>query len=518
MLRRTRTAVVWLLLLSTLLIGVPLLPQSASAQKRLPVELHERVVKIVSQYMAGGLSLPDDLLERCGFHPAVGAAAWSHFPPAQKIEAAYHSAEAAAPGGGGEVWLALLAQELARRYESAANDPLLHRLVSAGKVKDCPAFSATLPPRRGKLSGTHRVIIDRLASYCGGGATGYIADTAARYLQVPIPVARQMFTHHGVDIETGLRRLSEGLPEGRRFTAMLGLYEHLASNYPALRDDPELKELMRRAEAEQRRGASAAAANKGSANPSPAPLIKRDPPPATSKTEAVKNTPAGTPSTTFITVTQPAELQVRPRIVGTLELEPSAVQKWATPEPVITPATTSFNYTPPGYGIFSSGSNDSNAYGIGLSATGLGGYNFGVSNFNFGRAQSYGLYNGGFQSSPTFGSQNLFVTRGLGVSSDPVVGRAEFLRSIQQPQQATPVLLQPYVLRPAAPLLWNDPLLRPGLERFLIDRITQERGPLAAPAAPQRQPAGQRSVIVRPQSSPPRAGDLQECPTDPPKP
>lgn len=496
MLRRTRTAVAWLLLLSTLLVGVPLLPQSASAQKRLPVELHERVVKLVSQYMAGGLSLPDDLLERCGFHPAVGGAAWSHFPPAQKIEAAYYSAEAASPGGGGEVWLALLAQELARRYESAAHDPLLRRLVSAGKVKDCPAFSATLPPRRAKLSRTHRAIIDRLASYCGGGATGYIADTAARYLQVPIPVARQMFTRHGVDIETGLRRLSEGLPEGRRLTAMLGLYEHLASNYPALRDDPELKRLMRRAEEEQRRGATAA--NKGSAN-----------------------------------VTQPAEPQVRSRIVSTLAPEPSTVQTGATndaitrfeggadettPEPTLTPTATGLGSAPPGYGIFSNGTNDPNAYGIGLPATGLGAYNFGVPDFNFGRVQSYGLYNGGFQPSPAFGSQSLFAPRGLGVSSGPVGGRADFLRSIQQRQQSTPVLLPPYVLHPTAPPLWSAPLLRPVLERPLADRIIQERGPLAAPAPPQTQPAGQRPVVARPQPGPPRAGELQECPTDPPKP
>jgi hypothetical protein len=252
--RRIRTYVSWLLLASILLVNLPLVPPAA-AQKLLPVEQHGTVFKVVSKYLAGGIGLPDSMLERCGFVPAVGAEAWAHFPPAYKIEAAYHAAEAASPGGG-EVWLALLAQELARRYESAANDPLLRRLLSGGGVKGCPSFVAPNPPYRPKLSSRHRAIVNRLASYCGGAATGYIADTVARHFMIPFGEARKIFAARGHDIETGLEESLELVDERYRRSRLQALYEYLASRSESVRRDPLVRELEAARLEETRAGAS----------------------------------------------------------------------------------------------------------------------------------------------------------------------------------------------------------------------------------------------------------------------
>jgi hypothetical protein len=230
MTRRVHSAVAWLLLCGLLLVHLPLLSPSAAAQKRLPVSQHEKVIQVVASHLASGVELPDNLLKRCGFQPPAGAEAWARFPPSDKIETAYHVAEGANPGEGGEVWLAL------------GSEPLLRRLVSAGKV-DCPSFKTSKPAYRSNLSARDRAIIAKLASYCGAGAMGYIADTAARALNVDFRTARETFTRHGYDVETGLLALFEMVPREQLIAKKRALFDRVASRYEGARYDELLSEL-----------------------------------------------------------------------------------------------------------------------------------------------------------------------------------------------------------------------------------------------------------------------------------
>lgn len=242
MTRRVHSAVAWLLLCSLLLVNLPLLSPGAAAQKLLPVEQHEQVIKVLARHLAAGVEMPDRLLKGCGFRPAVGPEAWSRFPPADKIETAYHVAEAASPGEGGEVWLALLSQKLAQLYDAAAGDPLLRQLGSGGKV-DCPSFNAPKPVYRSALPARHRAAVGRLASYCGAGAMGYIADTVARELNIPHRTARELFTRHGYDVETGLLAAFEMVPGAQRLGRQHALHNRIASRYESAAHDELLAEL-----------------------------------------------------------------------------------------------------------------------------------------------------------------------------------------------------------------------------------------------------------------------------------
>lgn len=246
MIRRIRTNVAWLLLFSILLVNLPFLSPGAAAQKLLPVNQHGSAVKLAAKFMAGGIGLPDNLLERCGFKPAIEATAWAHYPPAMKIEAAYHAAERASRGGG-EAWLAMLAQELARRYEAAANDPFLRRLLSGGAAQGCPSFAAPQVNYRSKLSQRHRAVINRLAAYCGGAATGYIANTVARYFDIPFDVASRIFTSNRYDLEAGLNKALERVPRNLRDSKARALVEHIASLNEGVRRDPLMRELTQAA-------------------------------------------------------------------------------------------------------------------------------------------------------------------------------------------------------------------------------------------------------------------------------
>jgi hypothetical protein len=153
----------------TTVVAIAALLSSAVAfsQTRGVAPEHRRAVVAVADYVSVSSGLTDRLLKSYGYTPPTGAADWRRAAPIRKLQLAYVAASNADKVHGGDRLLALLAQDLAQRYDSVQHGPLAS-YVSRPRYSVHFANPAVLPPII-DLPPAARSALRAAAEYCTQG-------------------------------------------------------------------------------------------------------------------------------------------------------------------------------------------------------------------------------------------------------------------------------------------------------------------------------------------------------------
>ena len=181
---------------------------------------------------------------------------WRSYTPVGKLETAYHSAEAAAPGGGQRM-LALLSRSLAQEYEPVRSDPALSGYIERDAGNSPLAF-ATLDPKDDDHEKSDHVppearrAIEAMTHYCDDGGFGprtVMTECFGLDHQQADQILSTSRTH-----QQALERAYLATPKEYRDIAMRTLVVELDENYESARGVQEF-DLWRRPETAADRGA-----------------------------------------------------------------------------------------------------------------------------------------------------------------------------------------------------------------------------------------------------------------------
>jgi hypothetical protein len=179
------------------------------------------------------------------------------FPVLRKIELAYVAAESAAPGTGGERYLALMSQALAREYNSAQADSALAPFVSKTVIQVGPVPFDYERPSPGYITGippSHRAAIRALSSYLSGGPLGSTESILVRYFGLPIEESEELVRTSTANEEVFLRALA-ATPAAQRDTILASLTQGTIKHYRSAAREPSIRPYLSDAEAREVYGA-----------------------------------------------------------------------------------------------------------------------------------------------------------------------------------------------------------------------------------------------------------------------
>jgi len=239
---------------------VPLLASpSQSPSKPQPDQRQQIAISALSKYLAGSSDAVDRYHAQIGYAPP-NQADMVGFPVLRKIELAYVAAESAAPGMGGERYLALMSQALAREYNSAQADNALAPFVSkiATQVGPVPfdylVLKGPSPRDITNIPSSHRAAIRALSSYLSGGPLGSTESILVRYFGLPIEDAEQLVRTSIANEEVFLRALTT-TPSAQRDTILASLTQETIKHYRSAASEPSVRPYLSEAQAREVYGA-----------------------------------------------------------------------------------------------------------------------------------------------------------------------------------------------------------------------------------------------------------------------
>ena len=119
--KHLRKSVALLLLLSIVFMYVPLSLAATGGGR--DISLRQRAaIETLAEYATGSTDWVGKALQKYCYEPSVAASTWQHFPAVRKLAIAYEAAEAANPGAGGDMLLALMSKALAQQYEAVRQE------------------------------------------------------------------------------------------------------------------------------------------------------------------------------------------------------------------------------------------------------------------------------------------------------------------------------------------------------------------------------------------------------------
>jgi hypothetical protein len=164
----------------------------------------------------------DASLRTLGYQHVVSEDTWRQWSAEQKIEAAYRAAEAAAPGHGGDAFLARLSRMMAQRYDSAEREAALAPYLSVAgselplKFANPSAADSTTPvPARA------RDAIVVIADYTMRSPVGTKREILTRYGGLSSSDAADLLRTKGY--EDALRTAIARKEPGQRYDAIRAL-------------------------------------------------------------------------------------------------------------------------------------------------------------------------------------------------------------------------------------------------------------------------------------------------------
>lgn len=236
MLRLVNRGIAAVLIVAALLLA---LPATADAQA-LP-ESHQRALAVAAEYLTFGSRDVDRVLSSNDYSPPVPATVWQRVPAIRKLEIAYLEAVNAAPDSGGDEFLALLSQDLARQYESARKSPVLSPFLA----KPNPIYVEFKPlqqiPSNPNVPADVRPVIQKIAEVCTIGPNPITILTEDFGLS-PTEAYRTLSTSKTIDGAL-VSAISRHSPAEQR-VRVAKASERLAKRYESLRYDAILSPFL----------------------------------------------------------------------------------------------------------------------------------------------------------------------------------------------------------------------------------------------------------------------------------
>jgi hypothetical protein len=169
-----RKSVALLLLMSLLCLPLATLASGGKDDQIALAQQQKAALETLSEYMTGHADWAERMLQKYCYEPPVAATAWQHYPAVRKLVIAYEAAEAANPGVGGDMLLALLSQALAQQYEAVRLEGSLIPYLNL-RVSKPPCIEFRNPEKRVFFSELPPEVADAIktiAIYSTGGALG----------------------------------------------------------------------------------------------------------------------------------------------------------------------------------------------------------------------------------------------------------------------------------------------------------------------------------------------------------
>ena len=129
--KQLRKSIALLLLLSVLFMYVPLVSAASGGKGDSTISTQQRkaAVEAIAEYLTGHADWSGRMLQKFCYEPSVAPPTWRHYPAVRKLAIAYEAAEAANPGIGGDMLLALLSKSLAQQYEAVRQERSLFQYL-----------------------------------------------------------------------------------------------------------------------------------------------------------------------------------------------------------------------------------------------------------------------------------------------------------------------------------------------------------------------------------------------------
>ncbi|MGB0524770.1 MAG: hypothetical protein ACPGJS_17485 [Flammeovirgaceae bacterium] len=233
-----------ILLLGLNMITAPLLGQNPSKEDL------NNAVQSIARYTTPSVDRTSQLLASYGYQPpAYLKNEWRSFPAIRKIEMAYEAAEAvpAQRGKGGERLLALMSQDLARKYNGARAEAPLKNLIA--KPLGDRKISFTHPSSYGQVNLPKHIKtqITTISKYTESGALGGNRGVLKYYMGLTDNLVYDILRNSKSSkdaIERGLKKAKVPPTQEQRIKNM---GDALQNKYEAARHDADLNNITKKA-------------------------------------------------------------------------------------------------------------------------------------------------------------------------------------------------------------------------------------------------------------------------------